>query len=422
MYRVLVFEPTLEQYNNNNNNNSKESDSNSDKEEEMSKKNRQKENQKNLIPSTIDFQTGNPSIEAQIGKLHLYRNRKPGPENNKPAVALVAIGIPSVITISDFCKFIGGFVKQVKQIKVFLTSPESNRYHLLLEFEDEKVLDQFYSEFNNKKYNSFLENETCILAPVSKIDYAIRRQKPSTPNVLTPSTPQTPVPSTEDNNDNNNNNDHQELNSLQKELQSQQYDEVPTCPVCLERLDSTVTGLITTICNHNFHCNCLIKSKVNSHQTKCPVCRLIQEPHLDEGESEQQCFECFTKESLWICLICGNIGCGRYTPGGHARKHFELTNHCFALELETQRVWDYKGDNYVHRVIQDKSNGELLGLQGREEGYGVEGSSNRTRGDGEFWPVSEEEKQVVVESKRSAIEVEYTNLLTSQLETQKRIL
>jgi BRCA1-associated protein len=26
--------------------------------------------------------------------------------------------------------------------------------------------------------------------------------------------------------------------------------------------------------------------------------------------------------------------------------------HLYALELETQRVWDYAGDGYVHRLIQ----------------------------------------------------------------------
>ena len=35
--------------------------------------------------------------------------------------------------------------------------------------------------------------------------------------------------------------------------------ELPTCPVCLERMDSAVTGLITVPCSHTFHCSCLSK-------------------------------------------------------------------------------------------------------------------------------------------------------------------
>ena len=32
----------------------------------------------------------------------------------------------------------------------------------------------------------------------------------------------------------------------------------------------------------------------------------------------------------------------------------------YALELETQRVWDYVGDGYVHRLIQSKTDGKLV--------------------------------------------------------------
>ena len=34
--------------------------------------------------------------------------------------------------------------------------------------------------------------------------------------------------------------------------------------------------------------------------------------------------------------------------------HNERTGHNFAMELSSQRVWDYAGDNYVHRLIQNK--------------------------------------------------------------------
>ncbi|KAG4925076.1 hypothetical protein JHK87_050616 [Glycine soja] len=36
--------------------------------------------------------------------------------------------------------------------------------------------------------------------------------------------------------------------------------------------------------------------------------------------------------------------------------------HCYSLEVETKRVWDYVGDNYVHRLIQSKTNGKLVEL------------------------------------------------------------
>lgn len=49
------------------------------------------------------------------------------------------------------------------------------------------------------------------------------------------------------------------------------------------------------------------------------------------------------------CIICN-----RYKEG-HAVRHWKDTQHCYSLHLETQRVWDYVGDTYVHRLNQSKS-------------------------------------------------------------------
>lgn len=54
-----------------------------------------------------------------------------------------------------------------------------------------------------------------------------------------------------------------------------------------------------------------------------------------------------------------NLLLDRYREG-HAIKHWKETQHCYSLELETQRVWDYVGDNYVHRLIQSKTDGKLV--------------------------------------------------------------
>jgi BRCA1-associated protein len=43
-----------------------------------------------------------------------------------------------------------------------------------------------------------------------------------------------------------------------------------------------------------------------------------------------------------MCLVCGFMGCGRYHEA-HAREHWQQTEHCYSLELKTQRVWDYVG-------------------------------------------------------------------------------
>jgi len=72
--------------------------------------------------------------------------------------------------------------------------------------------------------------------------------------------------------------------------------------VCLERLDTHISGIVTTVCNHTFHSACLSKWADSS----CPVCRYSQ-----EQPDEAECQVCGSTDNLWICIICGYVGCGR---------------------------------------------------------------------------------------------------------------
>jgi len=190
--------------------------------------------------------------------------------------------------------------------------------------------------------------------------------------------------------------------------------ELPTCTICLERMDDT-TGLMTILCQHVFHCTCLQTWKGSG----CPVCRATNpagnsasasastdptnpytQPFGGSGAASNFCSVCDCPDDLWICLICGNVGCGRY-KGGHAKEHWKETAHSFSLELETQHVWDYAGDMWVHRLIRDKGDGKVVELPGRGGGEG--------RADDD----------VVPRAKLESIGHEYTHLLTSQLESQR---
>jgi len=168
-------------------------------------------------------------------------------------------------------------------------------------------------------------------------------------------------------------------------------------------MDET-TGLLTIICQHVFHCTCLQKWKGSG----CPVCRYTQDDFRKGGvatetdEDPAQCAVCHSEENLWACLICGTVGCGRY-DGAHAFEHWKQTAHAFSMDLNSQRVWDYVGDAYVHRIIQSKSDGKLVELP----------AADHSALDPPDWG------DAVPREKLENMSVEYTHLLTSQLESQR---
>lgn len=50
---------------------------------------------------------------------------------------------------------------------------------------------------------------------------------------------------------------------------------------------------------------------------------------------------------MWICLVCGRVGCDRETQG-HAKNHYELNSkHCVVLQTKSMGVWCYECDEYV---------------------------------------------------------------------------
>ena len=117
-----------------------------------------------------------------------------------------------------------------------------------------------------------------------------------------------------------------------------------------------------------------------------------------------ECSVCRSDANLWICLICGNVGCGRY-DAAHAFSHYEQSQHCFAMDMTTQRVWDYATDAYVHRIVQNKTDGKLVKL--------TPSSTPRTQShDDDF-------DDYVPREKLDNIGLEYTHLLTSQLDSQR---
>ena len=111
------------------------------------------------------------------------------------------------------------------------------------------------------------------------------------------------------------------------------------------------------------------------------------------------------------------------------------------MEVDTQRVWDYAGDNYVHRLIQTKAGGKLVELPsastmaasmpqrlwnarytigaGRGQTWqalspSTGGSANATNSQ---MPASIDEMQL--QNKLEALDAEYSSLILSQLDSQR---
>lgn len=83
--------------------------------------------------------------------------------------------------------------------------------------------------------------------------------------------------------------------------------------------------------------------------------------------------------------------------------HHHETGHAFAMDIATQRVWDYVGDGYVHRIIQNKADGKLVELP----------AADSSALDPPDWA------DAVPREKFENMALEYTHLLTSQLESQR---
>lgn len=126
--------------------------------------------------------------------------------------------------------------------------------------------------------------------------------------------------------------------------------EIPTCAVCLHRIYPPRLGMPKPrndqLCSE--YCvsgNCRNQAFLQPWPSNvCKACQMIQSNELEDVF----CNCCALQETLWICLTCGFVGCGRYSHG-HAANHFTESQHAFALEMATLRIWDYASGEFAHR-------------------------------------------------------------------------
>ena len=238
---------------------------------------------------------GAPTVGATRGRVRLFKTTRDDERatTTRPnANAACVVGVPSAIAIADFCRFVAGAMATTRSVRAVAGRGDGARstYDAVLEFDDGDAADAFVENYHGRRYAMGRE-ETCVAVRVVRVEEGA-------------------------------------------EASGTLGTEVPTCPVCLDRLDAEASGIVTTICEHAFHAECLS----GWADASCPVCRYAHEP-----ESKARCATCGKDHDLWVCLICGEVRCGRYA-GACAVNHWTETNHTYALELGTQRVWDYVSD------------------------------------------------------------------------------
>ena len=194
----------------------------------------------------------------------------------------------------------------------FETSEEnknSRRYILLFQLSSSESASLFVSDLHDKPYTSLQDDVRC------HVYHVVALEGEAGVSLISPF-----FASTSSNNNN-------------AASASASADTSQNCPVCLEVIDIATSSILTTLCNHTFHIDCLLRWQ----DSPCPVCRY---DHSGLTETLSQCQVCGTTENNYVCLICGVISCCNQHDGagGHARDvrkrlNFKIPANLFNLLL-----------------------------------------------------------------------------------------
>lgn len=432
-------------------------------------------------PGSLRFSVGALNVEVRTGVLAFYREAGiPICDAMGRSRTLCVVAVPPHLTVSDFVAFLGAHADGAERLRVLrdLRAGAGGRYMVLVRFHTQAAADAFYMDVQGRPFSP-LDTEVChavyvaqlriyepgmgeaeviaraVSAPPSPISlrgdaaklvdtcastpFSLATVAPAVPPVaataLTPSGASAAAASTSSTQTTTVAGPACASSSAEDDAADPMLGaltEMPTCPVCLERLDPSTSGVLTTICSHSFHCTCLRRWRDDT----CAVCRYCfsDEEVLAEatataggggsrgstagtfggaggagaagsrrtGVSTAGCEVCGSTANVWMCLVCGHLGCGRRTRE-HALEHYARTRHTYAIELASQRVWDYSGDGFVHRLIQNKSDGKIVEVPDPRLAAAAAG----------------ERLAEAPPAKEQGVALEYALLLTGQLDEQR---
>ncbi|WFD30242.1 RING-type E3 ubiquitin transferase [Malassezia sp. CBS 17886] len=373
-------------------------------------------------------------VRVAFGIVHLFRTPDEAPTDARSAAAdappddesvgtvLGMLTVPMHMSIAALMDFIDPATDAIQHVRL-LSHADLDRRLVLLKFRESVDAEDFFKMFHGQPFSAADLAETCNLVYVTGVTVSASPTLPHAYPLLSGTEPWPVIPR-----------DaaapaaalapHRRRAHSPPGVHSSVF-ELPSCAVCLDRLDSGLSGLVTVLCQHTFHCACLRRWQ----DSRCPVCRYTQTDEGAAGDADgarvaraTACRVCGTHSDLWVCLICANVGCGRYHEG-HAQAHYQETAHLYSLELETQRVWDYAGDGYVHRLIQSKSDGKLVELPSASgvaaATPGQQWNDWYPRGGDGGGGDADARAEALLREKTEALGMEYSNLITSQLDSQR---
>ncbi|KAL0287432.1 UNVERIFIED_CONTAM: Bifunctional riboflavin biosynthesis protein RIBA 1, chloroplastic [Sesamum angustifolium] len=283
-----------------------------------------------------------------MGVAHLFRQL---PSASVPTVTVAnisarttlvfVVAVPNYLSSDDFLLFCGNHVPHFEEILFLRNDGMEDRYSVLIRLESQLAADGFYCSYNGKRFKPS-EVEVCHIYFAQAVEYTESAEVASIP--------------------------------------PPDYTELPSCPVCLERLDPDTSG-IQQVCTILF----IVLASPNGPTCLARFVDFVRNKMKDQSVLYEK---------------------------GHASGHWSDKKHHFSLELEKQQIWDYVGDRYVHRLNQSKVDGksvivssrcssvEECGTCGCDEGEGLDGA--------------------LFSSKIEGILDEYNRLLASQLDIQRQ--
>lgn len=229
------------------------------------------ESSANPTDELLYFSAGNPRVERVSGVVHLYRERKEevagtsseerdelekgepstskgGPQRKADDLRsrlppgrdrMVCVpSVPAKMSASEFCYFVGATISQVEEVRFVRNEARAGESAALLKFRSQETADSFYAFYNGRRFHS-LASDVCHVLFVRHFDVTT-------------------------------------FDSEAKAMPPENHTEVPSCPVCLERLDEDASGVVTTVCSHSFHSSCLS----GWTEASCPVCRCFPLPSM----------------------------------------------------------------------------------------------------------------------------------------------